>query len=83
MSDLLGDWRKRRKSLSVLMFFDKEHLPMHVKLGYVRCVVRAFVPKLLQCKNCKGFGNVSSVCRRMEYTENVVQKDELQLWWGS
>jgi hypothetical protein len=64
---------ENQESLSVLLFFDKEHLPMHVKLGYVRCAVRAFIPKPLQSKNCKGCGHVSTVCRRMV----------LQLWWGS
>ena len=32
---------------------------MHV-VGYVRYAVRAFVPKPLQCKNCKGYVHVST-----------------------
>lgn len=33
------------------------------RLQYVRCAVRTFVPKPLQCKNCK-------CCRRMMYTKD-------------
>ncbi|XP_041706611.1 phosphatidylserine decarboxylase proenzyme, mitochondrial isoform X2 [Coregonus clupeaformis] len=33
--------------------FDEEYLPSRVKVGYVRYAVRAFVSKLLFCRNCK------------------------------
>ena len=59
---------EKNKSQLVLLFFDKEQIPTHVKLGYVKYAVRAFVPKPQQ-KNCKGFGHVSNVCRRTEDTE--------------
>lgn len=39
------------------------------RLQYVRCAVRASVPKL-QCKNGKDFGHVANVCRRMVNTED-------------
>ena len=76
ITGVVGAWRltrwvngEKEESLSLLLFFDKEQISTHVKLGYVKYAVRAFVPKPLQCKNCKGFGHVSSVCRRTEYTE--------------
>lgn len=37
---------------------------------YVRYAVQAFIPKPLQCKNCKGFGLVSSVCSWTEHIED-------------
>ena len=64
-SQRLTRWVNGEKEKSVLLFFDKEQIPTHVKLGYVR----AFIPKPLQCKNCKGFDHVSSMCIRTEYTE--------------
>ena len=42
-------------------------LPEYVKLGFVSYVVRAFVSKPVQCGNCKGYGHVSTVCRRWKY----------------
>ena len=69
---VVGAWRlirwEKKKKVSVL-FFDEEEISTHVKLGYVRYTVRALIPKPLQCKNCKGFGRVSSVCRGTEYIE--------------
>ena len=59
----------RNRSLSVLLFYEEEHLPTHVKLGYVRYTGRAFIPEPLQRKSCKGSGHGSSVCRLTEYNE--------------
>ena len=39
---------EREEMLYVLFFFYKEQVPTHVKLGYARYTVRAFVPKPLQ-----------------------------------
>ena len=52
---------------SMLLFFDEESLPSHIKLGFMRYPVRASVHKPLQCHKCTRFGNVSCVCRREEY----------------
>ena len=67
----LEKWSVRvtRSGLILIHCISEEQIPTHVKLGYVRYAVRAFVPKPLQCKNCKGFGHVSSECRQTEYTE--------------
>lgn len=41
----------------------------YVELGYVRNVVSVFVIKPLQCENCKGYGYVENVCRRLRYED--------------
>lgn len=75
---VVGAWRLNRvvdggmeESLSVLLMFDEEYLPSHVKMGYFRYEVRAFVSKPLFCRNCKRYGHVSSVCRRNVESEGV------------
>lgn len=63
---------KREESLSVLQLFEEE-LPTHVKLGYIRYSLKAFVYKPLQCQNCKKCGHTSIVCRLKKY---VVEESE-------
>jgi hypothetical protein len=59
--------RENKFTSSMLLFFYEESLPSHMKSGFMRYPVRAFVHKPLQCHKCKRFGHVSSVCRREEY----------------
>lgn len=40
-----------------------ESLPTQVQLRYINYIVRAFIPRPMQCDHCKAFGNVACVCR--------------------
>ena len=44
---------EKKFTSSMLLFFDEESLPSHIKLGFLRYPVRAFVHKPLQCHECK------------------------------
>lgn len=48
-------------TLSILLFFDEESLPSHIRLGFMRYPARAFVHKPHECKT---FGRV---CGMEEY----------------
>ncbi|XP_049527233.1 uncharacterized protein LOC125947003 [Dermacentor silvarum] len=51
------------KSTCVKLIFKGDSLPTYVKVGHFRHIVRPFVPKPLQCRNCQRIGHVSAVCK--------------------
>lgn len=67
---------RKNKSLSMLLLFDEEFLSTHVKLGYTGYVVRAFEKRPLQCRNCKKFCHVASVCKRSIYIYYMLLKGQ-------
>lgn len=63
---------RKEDSKSVLLFLDEEAL----KMGYMNYCARAFVPRVLQCTNCKAFGHVSSVFRKLDMTDHFAKIEE-------
>ncbi|GFU07875.1 uncharacterized protein TNCV_3551861 [Trichonephila clavipes] len=43
--------------------FSKTDLPQNVKMAYIRCPVRPYVPNPLHCFQCQRYGHSKNVCR--------------------
>lgn len=54
---------ERGDSLSVMIHFDEENLPIKYFLGFMSFLVRLYVPPPLRCYKCQKFGYVAAVCR--------------------
>lgn len=53
----------KQESLSVLLYFNEEVLPVRVKVGYLSYQVRLYIPPPIRCFKCQKFGHVAAVCR--------------------
>lgn len=53
----------KQESLSVMLQFNEEVLPVRVKVGYLSYQVRPYIPPPLRCFKCQRFGHVAAVCR--------------------
>lgn len=40
--------------------------------------MRALVPMVLQCSNCKAFGHVMNVCREMDMSDYFEKEDDVE-----
>ncbi|GBN40489.1 hypothetical protein AVEN_275199-1 [Araneus ventricosus] len=47
----------------LILTFDSAKLPEHIKAGYMRLSVRAYIPNPLRCFNCQRFGHSKTSCR--------------------
>ena len=47
-----------------ILTFNVTTLPKTVKIGYMRCKVRAYIPKPRRCFNCQGYGHGKNTCSR-------------------
>lgn len=61
----LTTWKDNEKcgSLSVLLHFVDNNLPVKVKLGFISYVVREYVPPPLRCYKCQRIGHTAAVCK--------------------
>lgn len=75
-----GQWKKRE--VCQCYSFLKRGLSLYTKMGYVNYLVRAFVPRVLQCTNCKAFGHVSSVFRKLDMTDHFAKIEEDNEFWN-
>ncbi|GBO20016.1 hypothetical protein AVEN_274502-1 [Araneus ventricosus] len=46
-----------------ILTFDSAKLPEHIKAGYMRLSVRAYIPNPLRCFQCQRFGHSKTSCR--------------------
>lgn len=53
----------KRDSLSIMIQFEEEALPVRVMVGYMSYNVREYVPPPLRCYKCHRFGHVAAVCK--------------------
>lgn len=53
----------KRDSLSVMIQFEEEALPVRVMVGYMSYNVREYVPPPLRCYKCQRFGHVAAICK--------------------
>ncbi|GBM18961.1 hypothetical protein AVEN_1582-1 [Araneus ventricosus] len=47
----------------LILTFDSAKLPEHIKAGYMRLSVRAYIPNPLRCFKCQRFGHSKTSCR--------------------
>ncbi|GBM70034.1 hypothetical protein AVEN_235027-1 [Araneus ventricosus] len=47
----------------LILTFDSNKLPEHIKAGYMRLSVRAYIPNSLRCFKCQSFGHSKTSCR--------------------
>ncbi|GFT64900.1 uncharacterized protein TNCV_274441 [Trichonephila clavipes] len=47
----------------LILTFSTLDLPQYVKMAYLRCPVREYIPYLLRCFNCQRYGHSKNVCR--------------------
>ncbi|GBN38061.1 hypothetical protein AVEN_208397-1 [Araneus ventricosus] len=47
----------------LILTFDSAKLPEHIKAGYMRLSVRAYIPNPLRCFKCHRFGHSKTSCR--------------------
>ncbi|GBM70064.1 hypothetical protein AVEN_124121-1 [Araneus ventricosus] len=47
----------------LILTFDSAKLPEHIKAGYMRLSVRAYIPNPLSCFKCQRFGHSKTSCR--------------------
>ncbi|GBN85981.1 hypothetical protein AVEN_70709-1 [Araneus ventricosus] len=47
----------------LILTFDSNKLPEHIKAGYMRLSVRTYIPKPLRCFKCQRFGHSKTSCR--------------------
>ncbi|GBN23203.1 hypothetical protein AVEN_41293-1 [Araneus ventricosus] len=47
----------------LILTFDSAKLPEHIKAGYMRLSVRAYIPNPLRCFQCQRFGHSKTSCR--------------------
>ncbi|GBO45421.1 hypothetical protein AVEN_45690-1 [Araneus ventricosus] len=48
----------------LILTFDSNKLPEHIKAGYMRLFVRTYIPNPLRCLKCQRFGHSKTSCRR-------------------
>lgn len=60
----------------------KGGLSLFTKMGYVNYLVSAFVPRVLQCTNCKALGHVSCVCRKLDMSDHFAKIEEDYECWN-
>ncbi|GBM35041.1 hypothetical protein AVEN_240391-1 [Araneus ventricosus] len=48
----------------LILTFDSNKLPEHIKAGYMRLSVRTYIPIPLRCFKCQRFGHSKTSCRR-------------------
>lgn len=58
-------WKDNKKceSMSVMIQFEGNNLPIRVKLGFVSFSVREYVPPPLRCFKCQRMGHTASICK--------------------
>ncbi|GFU70758.1 uncharacterized protein TNCV_493211 [Trichonephila clavipes] len=47
----------------LILTFSTPDLPQFVKMAYLRCPVREYIPNPLRCFNCQRYGHSKNVCR--------------------
>ncbi|GFV89074.1 uncharacterized protein TNCV_4912731 [Trichonephila clavipes] len=47
----------------LILTFNTPDLPQTVKMAYIRCPVRPYIPNPLRCFQCQRFGHSKTVCR--------------------
>ncbi|GFT76739.1 uncharacterized protein TNCV_336011 [Trichonephila clavipes] len=47
----------------LILTFSMPDLPQFVKMAYLRCPVREYIPNPLRCFNCQRYGHSKNVCR--------------------
>ncbi|GFW02226.1 CCHC-type domain-containing protein [Trichonephila clavipes] len=47
----------------LILTFNTPDLPQTVKMAYIRCPVRPYIPNTLRCFQCQRFGHSKTVCR--------------------
>ncbi|GFX13664.1 probable RNA-directed DNA polymerase from transposon X-element [Trichonephila clavipes] len=47
----------------LILTFSTPDLPQTVKMAYIRCPVRPYIPNLLRCFQCQRFGHSKTFCR--------------------
>ncbi|GBM36894.1 hypothetical protein AVEN_154716-1, partial [Araneus ventricosus] len=47
----------------LILTFDSNKLPEHIKAGYMRLSVRTYIPNPLRCFKCQRFGHSKTSCR--------------------
>ncbi|XP_064611699.1 uncharacterized protein LOC135475697 [Liolophura sinensis] len=55
--------RVKMKTKCMLLHFDLEDIPTEICLGYEIFEVKPYVPRVLRCYKCQGYGHISSSCR--------------------
>ena len=66
-------------SSSYLITFNSSIAPSSVKIGWLNCPCRAFVPNPIRCFNCQRFGHGTRTCRQRDPTcVNCGQKGHKQ-----
>lgn len=55
--------REKMKTKCMLLYFDLEDIPTEICLGYEMFEVKPYVPPVLRCYKCQGYGHISSSCR--------------------
>ncbi|GFU90489.1 putative RNA-directed DNA polymerase from transposon X-element [Trichonephila clavipes] len=47
----------------LILTFSTPDLPQTVKMAYIRCPVRPYIPNPLRCFQCQRYGHSKNVCR--------------------
>jgi len=65
-----------KKSLSIMIHFDEERLPMKLYARYMSCDVWPYIPPPFGCFSCQKYGHVAAICRDKQRCGTSARENE-------